>query len=77
MPSALAPLLLLPIGFYANRYILPEIPPTFVNYIVYILLQTIVIENAIPSSTDFKVARMFFSGIVIYTFLAGVLLFTL
>ena len=77
VPAAMAPLLLLPIGFYANRYVLPEIPPTFVNYILYILLQTIVIENAIPSSTDFKVAGMFFSGIVMYTVLAGVLLFTL
>ena len=77
VPAALAPLLLLPIGFYANRYVLPEIPPTFVNYVLYILLQTIIIENAIPSSTDFKVARMFFSGIVMYTVLAGILLFTL
>ena len=77
VPAALAPLLLLPIGFYANRYILPEISPTFANYVLYILLQTIIIENAIPSSTDFKVARMFFSGIVMYTVLAGILLFTL
>ena len=77
VPAALAPLLLLPIGFYANRYILPEIPPTFINYVLYILLQTILIENAIPSSTDFKVARMYFSGIVMYTVLACLLLFTL
>ena len=77
VPAAMAPLLLLPIGFYANRYVLPEIPPTFVNYILYILLQTIVIENAIPSSTDFKVAGMFFSGIVMYAAIGFALLFML
>ena len=66
VPASLAPLLLLPIGFYLNRYFLPTMNPTFTNYVLYVLLQTIIIENAMPSSSDFKVARMYFLGIVMY-----------
>ena len=74
VPAALAPLLLLPIGFYINRYILPQIEPSFANYTLYMLLQTIIIENAMPSSADFKVARMYFTGVVMYGVLAVALL---
>lgn len=74
IPASMAPLLLLPIGFYINRYLLPLMEPTFVNYVLYVLLQTIIIENAMPSSADFKVAKMYFLGVVLYTVLA-VLLF--
>lgn len=69
VPAALAPLLLLPIGFYLNRYFLPLMQPTFVNYVLYVLLQTIIVENAIPSRTDFSVASKFFSGIILYSIL--------
>lgn len=76
IPAAMAPLLLLPIGFYINRYALPLIAPSFLNYILYVLLQTIIIENAIPSRADFRVASMFFRGIVLYgTLLVAFLLF--
>ena len=77
IPSSLAPLLLLPIGFYLNRYFLPNMAPTFTNYILYVLLQTVIIENALPSSTDIKVAGKYFLGIVIYVALAVFLLFML
>ncbi len=70
VPSAMAPLLLLPIGFYLNRYYLPTMHPTFVNYVLYVLLQTIIIENAMPSGADFRVARMYISGILLYGFVA-------
>ncbi len=66
IPASMAPLMLLPIGFYLNRYFLPNMAPTFTNYVLYVLLQTIIIENALPSSADFKVARMYFLGIVMY-----------
>ena len=69
VPAALAPLLLLPIGFYLNRYYLPTMEPTFVNYVLYVLLQTIIIENAMPSGADFRVARMYLSGVVMYGFI--------
>ena len=68
VPAAMAPLLLLPIGFYINRYVLPQLTPTFSNYILYVLLQTIVIENAVPSRADFRVAGMYVTGVVMYAF---------
>ena len=75
VPAALAPFLLLPIGFFINRYMLPYMQPTITNYMIYVLLQTIIIENAIPSSADFKVAGMYFRGVVLYTALFVGLLF--
>ncbi len=73
-PAAMAPLLLLPIGFYANRYLLPLLPPTLLNYVLYVLLQTIIIENAMPSRADFRVALNNPLGVVLYGVL-GVLIF--
>lgn len=70
VPASMAPLLLLPIGFYLNRYFLPIMRPTFVNYVLYVLLQTIIIENAMPSGADFRVARMYLSGVLMYGFIA-------
>lgn len=69
VPASMAPLLLLPIGFYLNRYFLPALQPTFVNYVLYVLLQTIIIENAMPSGADFRVARMYISGMLLYGFI--------
>lgn len=70
VPASMAPLLLLPIGFYLNRYFLPAMQPTFFNYVLYVLLQTIIIENAMPSGADFRVARMYLSGVLLYGFVA-------
>lgn len=77
IPSSMAPLLLLPIGFYLNRYFLPNMTPTFTNYVLYVLLQTIIIENALPSSADFRVAKQYFLGIVMYIAIGVSLLFIL
>jgi len=77
VPAALAPLLLLPIGFYLNRYYLPMMTPTLGNYILYVLLQTIIVENAIPSRVDFDVAGKYFSGVMLYLVLAAALLLML
>ena len=77
VPAALAPLLLLPIGFYLNRYFLPNMVPTLFNYILYVLLQTIIVENAIPSRTDFNVAGKYFSGVILYLVLFIALLLML
>lgn len=70
IPASMAPLLLLFIGFYINRYLLPLMPPSFINYVLYVLLQTIIIENAMPSRADFQVAGMYFVGVVMYGFIA-------
>lgn len=77
VPAALAPLLLLPIGFYFNRYFLPQMNPTLLNYIMYVLLQTIIVENAIPSRTDFNVAGQHFAGVVLYLVLGSAILLML
>lgn len=77
VPAAMAPLLLLPIGFYVNRYVLPALPPTFCNYVLYVLLQTIIIENAVPSRADFRVAGMYITGVVMYAFLALLVFLTI
>lgn len=77
IPASLAPLMLLPIGFYINRYALPYIPMNLTNYILYVLLQTIIIENSIPSKADFRIASMFVSGVFMYTALFIAFLFIL
>lgn len=74
IPAAMAPLLLLPIGFYLNRYLLPNMSPSFWSYIFYVFIQTIIIENAIPSRTDFKVAGLYFSGVLMYVVLLTAIL---
>lgn len=74
VPSSMAPLILLPLGFYINRYFLPQMVPSFLNYILYVLLQTIIIENAVPSGADFRVAKMYIVGVLMYGFV-GVSLF--
>lgn len=66
VPAALSPLILLIGGFYINRYMLPLIPPTLPYYTLYILLQTIIIENAMPSKVDFQVAGKYASGVILY-----------
>lgn len=70
IPSALAPLFLLPIGYYLNVWYFANINISILNYILYILLQTIIIENAVPSSTDFKVAFSYPVGVILYSFVA-------
>lgn len=70
IPAALAPLFLLPIGYYLNIWYFNNVDINLLNYIFYILLQTIIIENAVPSSTDFKVAFAYPLGVLIYTVLA-------
>ena len=70
LPAALAPLILLPIGYYLNIWYFDNININIFNYILYILLHTIIIENAIPSSTDFKVALSYPIGLIFYGFIA-------
>ena len=66
LPASMAPLLLLPLGYWINHYLLPMLPMNLSRYVLYVLLQTIIIENALPSRADFRIAGMFFSGILIY-----------
>lgn len=73
VPAAMAPLLLLPIGYYINELVLPLMPATLLNYVLYVLLQTIIIENAVPSSQDVRVATCSFPGLLLYMVFFGAL----
>lgn len=66
LPAALAPLLLLIVGYYFNRWFFLNVEVTYISYILYILLQTVIIENAVPSSQDFKVAFSYPLGLLLY-----------
>lgn len=66
IPAALAPLLLLIIGYYFNTWFFVHVKVTYLSYVLYVLLQTIIIENAIPSSQDFKVAFSYPLGVLFY-----------
>lgn len=66
LPSALAPFLLLFVGYYFNRWFFNHIQINYINYILYVFLQTIIIENSLPSSTDFKVAFSYPLGVLFY-----------
>jgi hypothetical protein len=72
LPSAMAPLLLLVVGFYFNRWFFVNVNLNIWNYFAYVVLQTIIIENALPSSTDFKVAFSNVFGVLFY----GILIVT-
>lgn len=66
IPSCLAPLSLLYLGYLLNKYFLPLMIPTIGNYLIYLLMQTVIIENAIPSRADISIACKFPLGILLY-----------
>lgn len=66
LPSAMAPLLLLPVGYYFDQWLFSNFDLNFGNYIFYVLLQSIIIENALPSSTDFRVGFGNILGVAFY-----------
>ena len=66
IPSAMAPLLLLIAGYYFNRWFFSNVKITYLSYISYVLLQTVIIENAVPSTQDFKVAFSYPLGVLLY-----------
>lgn len=73
-PAAMAPLALLWAAFWFNNWYLTNAKITIWNYLVFILLETVTIENAVPSSTDFRVAFSRPLGIVLYGFLLAALI---
>lgn len=66
LPSAMAPLLLLPVGYYFDRWLFSNFDLNFGNYIFYVLLQSIIIENALPSSADFRIGFGNITGLAFY-----------
>lgn len=56
---SLAPLLILPLVYVFDMYYFSYFEDTFYTQLLYIFLIVVLIDNSIPSSTDFKIA---FSG---------------
>lgn len=54
MPIGLAPLMLLPMAWLIERNFFLYLPVTVVNYLIYLFLLVIVIENALPSTADWR-----------------------
>lgn len=74
LPSAMAPLLLLPVGYFFDQWLFSNFELNFGNYIFYVLLQSIIIENALPSSTDFRAGFGNVLGVVFYGLLGVICL---
>lgn len=72
-PAAMAPLLLLLLAYAVNVYFMRLPAVNLWQYLLFILLETIIIENAVPSPTDFRVAFSSLLGVLLY----GVLIFLL
>ena len=66
LPSAMAPLMLLPAAYFFDKYFFDREHVTVIGYIVYVLLQPIIIENALPSPADFKIGFGNLLGVAFY-----------
>lgn len=71
LPTSLAPLLLLVFAFLLNKYFFELIKLSFGSYLLYIFLLTVIIENAMPSRTDFKQGFGYISGNLLYLLLSA------
>lgn len=67
LPSSMAPLFLLIAGFYLNKHFFDVVNVSIWTYMLYVLLQTIIVENAMPSRADFKAGFKYFSGVLLYS----------
>jgi len=65
LPISLAPLMLIPAAFYFKEYFFTFVDKNLYTYFLEVFITATLLENAIPSSQDFKVA---FSnvGFIIY-----------
>ncbi len=66
MPTSLAPLLLLVVAYYVDKNFFGAFSLSLGNFLFYVFLMTILIENAIPSRTDIRVAFSNILGVVFY-----------
>lgn len=71
LPTSLAPLLLLVFAFLLNKHFFEIVKLSFGSYLLYIFLLTVIIENAMPSRTDFRQGFRYISGDLLYILLAA------
>jgi hypothetical protein len=62
LPIGIAPLSLLPLAWLIHQKFYLYLQPTSWNYIAYLFLMVIVIENALPSSADWRLVRQYPMG---------------
>lgn len=75
LPSSIAPLLLLPLGFWVNNNLPRYLAPTFLNYLIFVFILALLIESAVPSRQDIRVACSKPVGLLLYIgIFAGILL---
>ena len=55
-PVALAPLVLLPVAYLIEQYFFSYVPFNLATYFAYVFTLVVIIENALPSIADIKVA---------------------
>jgi hypothetical protein len=73
IPTAFAPLLLIFFAYYIEQNFFLLVDETVLTFILYVFIIVVILENAIPSSTDFKVAFSNMAGVVFY--LGGTLVY--
>ncbi|MBF0380030.1 MAG: hypothetical protein HQL69_03375 [Magnetococcales bacterium] len=66
IPTALAPLLLIVLAYYIELNFFTLFYETTLTFILYVFIIVVILENAIPSATDFKVAFNNIPGVVFY-----------
>ena len=72
-PTAMAPLLLLPVAFYLDKLFFVFFPNDLFHQIMYLCAMSVIIENSIPSGQDFKVAFEYSaSAVFVLSVLGGV-----
>ncbi|MBF0177426.1 MAG: hypothetical protein HQL63_11360 [Magnetococcales bacterium] len=66
IPTALAPMLLFYLAYQVDQRFFSLLPDTTPNFLLYLLSMTLLLENAIPSTTDIKVAFGHIGGVLLY-----------
>ena len=70
-PTAMAPLLLLPLAFYLDKIFFVFFPCDLLHQIIYLCCMSVIIENSIPSGQDFRVAYEYSASAVFILAIAG------
>jgi len=75
IPISMSPLLLLVGVYFFDKYFFVHIPQNIYSIPIYLFLIISLIDSAIPSREDFRVAFSSFFGLFFYTLLISVIIF--
>ncbi|MBF0623201.1 MAG: hypothetical protein HQL82_00145 [Magnetococcales bacterium] len=71
LPTALAPLLLLAPAWWVDQHFFDHWPRTVAHLLLQVVLITLLLDNALPSTTDVRVAVRNIGGLLFYGALLG------